>query len=53
MYLIASAALPIKVVGTDVDQKKGGFEIEDSLQIAHKLGHYPVLSFTRIVGRRG
>jgi malate/lactate dehydrogenase len=48
MYLIASMGLPIKVVGTDVDQKKGEFEIEESLQIAHNLGYYPDLSFTRM-----
>jgi hypothetical protein len=48
MYLIASMGLPIKVVGTDVDLKKGEFEIEESLQIAHNLGYYPDLSFTRM-----
>jgi hypothetical protein len=48
MYLIASMGLPIKVVGTDVHLKKGEFEIEESLQIAHNLGYYPDLSFTRM-----
>ena len=48
MYLIASMGLPIKVVGTDVNEKKGEFEIEESLQIAHNLGHYPDLGFTKM-----
>jgi hypothetical protein len=48
MYLIASMGRPIKVVGTDVDEKKGKFEIEESLQIAHYLGYYPDLSFTKM-----
>jgi hypothetical protein len=48
MYLIASMGRPIKVVGTDVDEKKGRFEIEESLQIAHYLGYYPDLSFTNM-----
>src|SRR5512147_375727 len=48
MYLIASMGRPIKVVGTDVDEKKGMFEIEESLQIAHYLGYYPDLSFTKM-----
>jgi hypothetical protein len=48
MYLIASMGRPIKVVGTDVDENKGKFEIEESLQIAHYLGYYPDLSFTRM-----
>lgn len=48
MYLIASMGRPIKVVGTDVDEKKGEFEIEECLQIAHYLGYYPDLSFTKM-----
>ncbi len=48
MYLIASMGRPIKVVGTDVDEKKGMSEIEESLQIAHYLGYYPDLSFTKM-----
>ena len=45
MYLIASMGLPIKVIGTDVNVKKGEFEIEESLQISHNLGYYPDFSF--------
>jgi hypothetical protein len=45
LYLIASMGRPIKVVGTDIDRKKGEFEIEESLQIAHNLGFYPDFSF--------
>jgi hypothetical protein len=48
MYLIASMGRPIKVVGTDVDEKKGVGEIEECLQIAHYLGYYPDLSFTKV-----
>ena len=48
MYLIASMGRPIKVIGTDVDEKKGRLEIEESLQIAHYLGYYPDLSFTKM-----
>ena len=48
MYLIASMGLPIKVVGTDVNEKKGNAEVEESLQIAHNLGYYPDLSFTKM-----
>ena len=48
MYLIASMGLPIKVVGTDVNEKKGRAEVEESLQIAHNLGYYPDFSFTKM-----
>jgi malate/lactate dehydrogenase len=48
MYLIASMGLPVKAVGTDVNEKKGEFEIEESLQIAHNLGHYPDLRFIKM-----
>jgi hypothetical protein len=48
MYLIASMGRPIRVLGTDVDVKKGEFEIEECLQIAHQLGYYPDLSFTKV-----
>jgi hypothetical protein len=47
MYLIASMGRPVKVVATDVDVKKGESEVEESLQIAHSLGYYPDLSFTK------
>lgn len=45
MYLIASMGLPIKVVATDVNEKKGMYELEECLQIAHNLGYYPDFSF--------
>jgi len=48
MYQIASMGLPIKVIGADVDEEKGRFEVEESLQVAHNLGHYPDLSFQKI-----
>jgi hypothetical protein len=35
-------------VGTDVNEKKGSAEVEESLQIAHNLGYYPDLSFTKM-----
>lgn len=48
LYLIASMGVPIKVVGTDVNEKKGMFEIEECLQIAHNLGFHPDFSFTKM-----
>ena len=45
MYQIASMGLPIKVIGADVDEAKGRFEIEESLHVAHNFGFYPELSF--------
>jgi FlaA1/EpsC-like NDP-sugar epimerase len=48
MYQIASMGLPIKVWGTDVNEKKGEFEIEESLHVAHQLGHYPDLRFAKM-----
>ena len=48
MYQIASMGLPIKVIGADVNEAKGKWEIEESLHIAHNLGHYPDLSFSKV-----
>jgi hypothetical protein len=48
MYQIASMGLPIKVVGADVNEAKGKFEIEESLHIAHSFDFYPDLSFQKI-----
>jgi len=48
MYQIASMGLPIKVIGSDVNETKGRFEIEESLHIAHSFGFYPDLSFEKI-----
>lgn len=48
MYQIACMGLPIKVIGSDINEAKGKFEIEESLHIAHSFGYYPDLSFERI-----
>ena len=48
MYQIASMGLPIKVIGADVDEGKGRFEIEESLHVSHNFGLYPDLSFETI-----
>ena len=48
MYQIASMGLPIKVIGSDVNETKGRFEIEECLHIAHSFGFYPDLSFEKI-----
>ena len=48
MYQIASMGLPIKVIGADVDEEKGRYEIEEALHTAHNFGYYPDLSFEKI-----
>jgi len=48
MYQIACIGVPLKVIGADVDEEKGRFEVEEALHTAHNLGHYPDLSFTKI-----
>lgn len=48
MYQIASMGLPIKVIGADVDEEKGRYEIEEALHTAHNFGFYPDLNFTKI-----
>ena len=48
MYQIASMGQPIKVIGADVNEAKGRFEIEESLHVAHSFGFYPDLSFTKV-----
>jgi len=48
MYQIAGMGLPIKVIGADIDEEKGRFEVEESLHVAHNLGFYPDLSFQKI-----
>ncbi len=48
MYQIACMGLPIKVIGADVDEEKGRFEVEESIHVAHNLGYYPDLSFQKI-----
>ena len=48
VYLIAGMTSEISVVGADIDEEKGQYEIEESLHIAHTLGNYPDLSFRKI-----
>ena len=48
MYQIASMGQPIKVIGADVDEEKGIYEIEEALHTAHNFGFYPDLSFVKI-----
>jgi len=48
MYIIASKFSNIRVVGADIDEKKGWSEVEESLQLAHNMGNYPDLSFRKI-----
>jgi malate/lactate dehydrogenase len=48
LYQIASMGLPIKVIGADIDEEKGQFEVDESLHVAHNFGYYPDLSFTKI-----
>jgi hypothetical protein len=48
MYQIACMGSDIKVMGADINEEKGRFEIEESLHIAHNFGNYPDLSFKKI-----
>jgi hypothetical protein len=48
MYQIACLKSDIRVIGADVNEEKGIFEIEESLQIAHKFGNYPDMSFRKL-----
>ena len=48
MYQITSMTSNIKVVGADINEEKGRFEIDESLHVAHNLGNYPDLSFQKI-----
>jgi hypothetical protein len=48
MYQIACMKSDVKVIGSDVNEEKGLFEVEESLQIAHKFGNYPDLSFKKM-----
>jgi malate/lactate dehydrogenase len=48
MYLLAAMNQPIKVIGADINQQKGLYEIEEALHIAHNLDNYPQLSFTSL-----
>ena len=48
VYQIASMGLPIKVIGADVDEDKGKFEVEEALHTAHNFGFYPDITFEKI-----
>ena len=48
MYLIAAMTSNIKVVGADVNEEKGRYEVEEALQLARNLGNFPDLSFRKI-----
>ncbi len=48
MYIIASKFSDIKVVGADINEEKGRFEVEESLHVAHNMGNYPDHSFCKI-----
>ena len=48
LYQIASMGLPIKVIGADIDEEKGKFEVEESLHVAHNFGYYPDITFQKI-----
>ena len=48
MYQIACMGSPIKAIGSDLNEVKGRFEVEESLHMAHSLGYYPDLSFRKV-----
>jgi len=48
VYQIAAMRSVIKVVGADINEGKGRYEIEEALHSAHNLGNYPDLSFQRM-----
>ncbi len=48
IYEIAAMSSPIKVVGADVNEVKGVYEVEEALHSAHNLGNYPDLSFRKM-----
>ncbi len=48
LYQIASMGLPIKVIGADIDEEKGKFEVEESLHVAHNLGMYPDITYKKM-----
>jgi len=48
IYQIACMRSDIKVIGADINEEKGRFEIEESLHIAHNFGNYPDFSFKKI-----
>ena len=48
IYQIAAMNNPVKVIGADVNEEKGLYEIEEALHSAHNLGNYPDFSFQKI-----
>jgi len=38
----------MKVIGADVDEEKGRYEVEEALHLAHNLGRFPDISFQKI-----
>jgi hypothetical protein len=48
MYQIAAMRSDIKVIGADVNEEKGIYEIEEALHSAHNFGNYPDLSFRKL-----
>jgi FlaA1/EpsC-like NDP-sugar epimerase len=47
MYQIAAMRSDIKVIGADVNEEKGIYEIEEALHSAHNLDNYPDISFRK------
>jgi malate/lactate dehydrogenase len=48
MYLIAAIPKPINVIGADINQEKGRYEISEALHIAHNLNNYPELCYQQL-----
>lgn len=48
MYQIACMRSDIRVIGADINEEKGIYEIEESLHVAHSFDNYPELSFRKM-----
>jgi malate/lactate dehydrogenase len=48
IYQIAAMNAPIKVIGADVNEEKGIYEIEEALHSAHNLGNFPDIEFQKM-----
>jgi malate/lactate dehydrogenase len=48
VYEIASMRSDIRIVGADINEAKGVYEVDEALHTAHNLGHYPDLSFRKL-----
>ena len=48
LYQIASMHRDIKVVGADINEEKGIYEVEEALHTAHNFGNFPDMSFRKI-----